>query len=116
MLILMQVHKVIDRLIYCVYNNSAHNTLRLEWDENKREENIRKHGIDLNCAMDVLTDKNIVIYEDVRKKYGETRYIAYGMHRTNVLCACYTMRGNVYRVISLRKTHKKERKIRYDSH
>ena len=95
-----------------MYNN---NTIILEWDENKREENIRKHGIDFSCAIDVLTDDNVVVYEDMRKEYGEARYIAYGEYKHNVFCVCYTMRGRAHRIISLRRTHKNERRKHYDN-
>ena len=35
------LNDIIDRLNYCVYNNAS--KITLEWDENKRAINIRKH-------------------------------------------------------------------------
>jgi uncharacterized DUF497 family protein len=85
-----------------------------EWDANKRIENIRKHGLDFEIARFVLADPNVVVYIDNRKEYGEIRYIAYGAVAEKVLCVCYTARGQAYRIISLRKTHEKERSKYYD--
>jgi uncharacterized DUF497 family protein len=86
-----------------------------EWDENKRAENIRKHNLDFELARYALADPNVKIYVDDRKEYGETRYIAYGNYNGEVLCICYTMREDVYRIISLRFTHKKERSKHYEN-
>jgi uncharacterized DUF497 family protein len=86
-----------------------------EWDENKRAENIRKHNLDFPLAEYVLSDPKVIVYVDNKKEYGETRYLAYGTYDGDVLCVCYTMRGDVYRIISLRFTHKKERSKHYEN-
>jgi uncharacterized protein len=41
--------------------------------------------------------------------YGEERWLAVGRIGDQVFTACYTMRGRVYRIISLRRASRKER-------
>ena len=86
-----------------------------EWDLNKNLNNIAKHGLDFELARYILADKNKKSYIDNRKEYGERRYLVYGLYFDDVFCVCYTRRGETYRIISLRYTHKKERRERYDN-
>jgi len=87
--------------------------IELEWYEAKRLQNLKDHGLDFKLARYVLTDPNLVRRIDNRHDYKEIRYIAYGMVEDDILCLCYTMRNQVYRVISLRHTHDKERRKHY---
>jgi uncharacterized DUF497 family protein len=87
--------------------------IELEWDEAKRQQTLKERGLDFKLARYILTDPNLVSRIDDRRNYKETRYIAYGMVQGDILCLCYTMRAKVYRVISLRYTHKKEREKHY---
>ena len=80
-----------------------------EWDEEKRQSNIEKHGFDFEIAKYVLSDPNVIrIKVDNYEKYGETRSLAFGKVDNYRLCLCYTMRGKIYRVISLHIANKKE--------
>ncbi|MCL2270584.1 MAG: BrnT family toxin [Treponema sp.] len=83
--------------------------IELEWDEDKRQQTLQERGLDFMLARYILTDPNLVRIVDNRRNYKETRYIAYGMVQNDVFCICYTIRDNVHRIISLRRTHKKER-------
>lgn len=89
------------------------NEIELEWDEAKREKTLRERGLDFLLARQVLADPNLVCRIDDRRNYKEKRYIAYGMVKNDVLCLCYTMRDNIFRIISLRRTHNKEREKHY---
>jgi len=51
--------------------------------------------------------------EDRRFDYGETRLIAYGPIDGRLHCVWYTLRGDVVRIIGLRKANDRERK-RYE--
>ena len=105
---------IIDYPIFYGYNNYVNvDDIELEWDETKRQQNLKDRGLDFMLARYVLSDPNMVRRIDNRRNYKETRYIAYGMVQDDILCLCYTMRGKVYRVISLRQTHEKERKKHY---
>jgi uncharacterized DUF497 family protein len=88
------------------YNNYVSNDIELEWDEAKRQQTLKDRDLDFKLARYVLTDPNVVCRIDDRRNYEEIRYIAYGMVEGQVLKLCYTMRGTVYRVISMHKVHK----------
>ena len=47
-----------------------------EWDEDKRVENIRKHGIDFVDVSSVF-DGDTVMVEDARYNYGERRFVSW---------------------------------------
>ena len=83
---------------------------RFEWDEQKNEENIRKHGLDFEDAPEVFNFPMLVRLDD-RTDYGEDRWIGVGMIRGRVVVVVYTERdgGDTIRVISLRKALKHER-------
>lgn len=80
-----------------------------EWDEQKRQVNLHKHGIDFLDAQDVF-DGDIVIIPDERFDYGEDRFIAVGILRSTVVVVAYTERGETIRIISARKATKNEQK------
>jgi uncharacterized protein len=78
-----------------------------EWDERKRQANIRKHSIDF-IDVPELFDGDIVILPDERFDYGETRFIAIGMLKSLIIVVAYTERLDVTRIISARKATKNE--------
>jgi len=85
-----------------------------EWDENKRQSNLRKHGIDFVRAAAIF-ENPILEREDNRYDYGESRLIALGETTGVVLFVVYTMRGSVYRIISARRATKSEQQQYYKS-
>ncbi len=86
------------------------NLLEFEWDENKRQSNLRKHGIDFVAASKIF--KNYTVeFEDNRYDYREDRFIAIGIIGNQTLTVVYTMRNGIIRLISARKSTKEERKI-----
>ena len=87
--------------------------IELEWDEAKRQQTLRERGLDFKLARHILADPNLVRRIDDRRNYKETRYIAYGMVQGQVLKLCYTMRGSIYRIISLHKIHKDKQEKYY---
>jgi uncharacterized DUF497 family protein len=48
------------------------------WDEAKRRENIKKHGLDL-AALETVFDQPMISVEDARQSYGELRVQSLGM-------------------------------------
>lgn len=87
-----------------------------EWDENKRRDNIRKHGIDFLDAASIF-DGDTVIMLDNRFDYGETRYIAFGLLKgqiIKVIVVAYTERGDNIRIISARKALKHEESFYFE--
>ncbi len=87
--------------------------LRFEWDEDKNEENIRKHGIDFSDAEDIFNGP--LLYEaDTREDYREERWVGIGQIRGRVVVIAFAECGeSCIRVISVRKATTRERK-RYE--
>ena len=83
----------------------------LEWDEDKREANLAKHGMDFADAVKVLTASERMDIQVVKNDEYRTVSFAYIDNELTVLCLVYTQRMDVYRVISFRKANKKERSI-----
>jgi uncharacterized DUF497 family protein len=85
----------------------------LEWDEEKRQRNITERDIDFEDAIDVFFDPNMQLYLDKRRDYGEERLNAYGLSKNRRLRVCFTLRGEIIRIITIFKVHKKEWDKRY---
>lgn len=85
--------------------------MKFEWDEEKNQQNIRKHGIDFNLAKRIF-EHDVVTSLDIRHDYGEEREISLGLIDGILLLAVvHTERGlNLVRIISARKATKQERK------
>lgn len=81
-----------------------------EWDDAKNRSNFNKHGIDFDAAREIFK-KPVVRRQDLRKNYGEHRWIALSMFQGEVVAATYTLRGSRVRVISIRRANRYERKI-----
>jgi uncharacterized DUF497 family protein len=92
-----------------------------EWDEEKAEINLRKHGVSFDTAAEVLLDPDgdrfHLDYPDDAHADGEDRFLTTGSHpddRRRVLVICWTDRSTedeqVTRIISARKADKKELK------
>lgn len=78
-----------------------------EWDEGKREANLRDRGVDFAAAARFDWD-TAVIEADARQDYGEPRFIARGLIDGRLYVLVYTRRGATTRVISLRKANARE--------
>lgn len=86
--------------------------MQLEWDEEKRLRTLEERGLDFADVVYFEFADSITI-PDTRRDYGEKRFNSLGF-LDGVLCnVCWTMRNDVFRVISLRKCNDRERK-RYE--
>lgn len=81
--------------------------MKFEWDEHKRLVNLQKHGLDFEDAPRLFTDEAFVI-EDRKQDYGEPRYILISLLFSRVILVSFTVRGDVTRIISMRKATKRE--------
>lgn len=91
-----------------------------EWDENKRQANIVKHGLDFVDAARIFEGPHFSAL-DLRADYGEDRWIGIGWIDDIVVRVVYTepdvvildaagvVQDYVVRIISLRKAVKHER-------
>lgn len=87
--------------------------LNFEWDEEKAETNIKKHGISFETATKVFLDENrIEIYDTAHSNIEEDRFITIGM-ADEVLFVVYTEHQPSIRLISARLANAKERKLYY---
>ncbi|MDH5181312.1 MAG: BrnT family toxin [Gammaproteobacteria bacterium] len=84
--------------------------MEFEWDENKRLNNIQKHGIDFVAVLPVFDDPNAIEAYDESNSIDEDRYQIIGMAKPGILFVAYTERddGNVIRIISARRAEKHE--------
>jgi uncharacterized DUF497 family protein len=80
--------------------------MKFEYDANKSESNKIKHGIDF--------EKEQVIWEDPDRLLvpariqGEPRFLLIGKIKEKHWSAIFTMRGESIRIISVRRSRKKE--------
>lgn len=88
--------------------------MQIIYDPNKDEVNRQKHGVSLAHA--AMFDWNtLLVIPDERFDYMEDRYIGFGPIAGRLYCVAFTYRGEVVRVISLRKANMREQK-RYARH
>ena len=84
---------------------------KFEWDENKNQINIRKHGVSFKVAESVFDDNNALYIDDDEHSQEEERFIVIGRCETQkilVVCHCYRENADVIRLISARKANKLE--------
>ncbi|MDA8230388.1 MAG: BrnT family toxin [Magnetospirillum sp.] len=82
--------------------------MRIEFDADKDAANLEKHGISLAFGAEILADANRLDILDVRCDYAEERFISYGSVENRVWVCVFTMRGETYRIISVRKANDRE--------
>lgn len=89
-----------------------HSMKHFEWDENKQEANLTKHGIDFVDAIKIFADPYRIEFNSIRN--GEKRYQTLGIvEDLVVLLVVYTDRDEKKRIISARRASKKEREVYY---
>jgi len=87
--------------------------VQFEWDDEKNDVNIRKHGIDF-ADVPIMFHAPMLVDSDDRHAYGEERWIGIGPFYLIIAVIVYTERGdNTIRIISARKATKYERQ-RYE--
>ena len=90
--------------------------MQFEWDEEKEQINIKKHGIDFETAARVFGDENRLEFYDEVHSENEDRYITIGMidEMAYIVMVVYTEREEAIRLISARKATKQEGRMYYD--
>ncbi|MEA3061299.1 MAG: uncharacterized protein QOJ94_1080 [Sphingomonadales bacterium] len=81
--------------------------MEISFDASKSERNAAERGLPFGLASD-FDFEAALIWQDLRRDYGEVRYVAIGPigERLHVLCFVETDEG--IRVISLRKANDRE--------
>ncbi|MEM6837062.1 MAG: BrnT family toxin [Cyanobacteria bacterium P01_C01_bin.120] len=84
--------------------------MQFEWDENKAERNLSKHGVPFEEVKTVFDDSLYVDFYDPDHSEDEERYLIVGeSNQGRVLLVSYTERGNSIRLISAREVTRTER-------
>ena len=83
--------------------------MEIAYDLAKDDSNFAKHGLWLDFALRTLADPGRVEWIDDRLDYGETRFTALSSVGERVFVTVYALRGEVYRIISLRKANAREK-------
>lgn len=87
--------------------------MKIEWDTNKNDVNIKKHHISFETAARVFLDENRLDYYDIVHSMNEDRYITIGLVE-EVIVVVYTLRKTRIRIISARLATRKERELYYE--
>jgi len=83
--------------------------MRYQWDRDKAERNLNKHGIYFSDAVSVLSDDLALTIEDESSE--ERRWVTLGRDLFGrLLVVVYSWRGDEIRIISARKASAKERR------
>ena len=83
--------------------------MEFEWDQEKAQSNLVKHGVSFEEAQTVFDDPLYVDFYDPDHSENENRYIIIGASSMgHILLVSYTERGNITRIISARKVTKQE--------
>ncbi len=94
-----------------LYRLRVYFPLTFQWDRDKNELNIQKHGIDFEDATDVFFDFHIVIA--TKTNHTEMKELAIGMSHDREVTIIYTWRGVDIRIISARRARINERELFY---
>jgi len=87
---------------------------RFEWDDQKNADNLRKHGIRFEEAIEMFSGLVLTTIDD-RQDYGEIREVSVGLiEHVVVLSVAHTDRDGVRRIISARRASRSERRLFYE--
>lgn len=88
--------------------------MQYEWDENKRQKNISKHGVDFADLESLFAGVTVTLFDD-RFSHEEERYITFGLLNGVVLAVAHTETDEVIRIISARKGTRNEEKAYFQT-
>ncbi|OHX37713.1 hypothetical protein BJL95_07890 [Methylomonas sp. LWB] len=85
--------------------------MKFEWDENKNQNNIRKHGVDFRQAVYVFADPFALSMPDNEHSDDEERWLLLGKNlNEQILLVVHTFRyDDMIRIISARKATQNEK-------
>jgi uncharacterized protein len=73
--------------------------VRFEWDPEKEEANIAKHGVHFSEAKSAFYDPYRVIAADLEHSVSEPRLLCIGRAERGILTVCFTYRGETIRIV-----------------
>ena len=81
--------------------------VEISFDPLKRTQTLVERGLDFADAAEVFAGNSIDI-PDRRQNYGEDRIASVGVLQGRMVIVVWTLRGDVRRIISMRKANKRE--------
>jgi uncharacterized protein len=89
--------------------------MQFEWNPDKANSNLKKHGVSFNEASTVFTDLLSVTFPDPDHSFSEERYVIIGLSSANrILIVPHTDRSDRVRIISAREANRNERRFYED--
>lgn len=86
--------------------------MRFEWNPQKAQLNLNKHGVDFAEATTIFRDPLSVTYADPDHSQEEDRRIIIGLSpRHRLLIVAHTDRGTCIQIISAREVTRRERRL-----
>jgi hypothetical protein len=86
--------------------------MEFEWDADKSDVNMKKHGVSFHEASTVFADPLALTFNDPDHSIGEHRFLTFGYSRSKqLLVVVHTERRGRTRLISARRATRQERKI-----
>lgn len=82
----------------------------IEFDQDKREKTLQLRGLDFARASEVFSGTHIT-GQDTRLDYEEHRFITVGWLDARLVVLVWTPRGEVRRIISMRKANDREKAL-----
>lgn len=84
-------------------------SVTFEWDEEKAESNLEKHGVSFEEAATAFGDTLSVTIPDPAHSEGEIRFLLIGVTtRQRMVVVAHTERGDNIRIINARPAQRKE--------
>ena len=84
--------------------------MKLEFDQAKRDKTLQERGLDFAPAVEVFDGIHFT-GQDKRMEYEEDRFITVGWLDANMIVMVWTLRGEVRRIISMRKANDREKTL-----
>jgi len=86
--------------------------MQFTWDATKAQSNFEKHNVRFEAAVEIFRDPDIVTVIDERFDYGEARLVSFGLVgvRMHTVVHVTDVAQQTVRIISARKSNKRERK------
>jgi uncharacterized DUF497 family protein len=86
--------------------------MQFEWDDDKAQANLAKHGVSFDEALTCFYDPEQVAFYDPEHSEDEDRELLIGhSSQGRLLIVSYTLREPILRLISARKATRREAKI-----
>jgi uncharacterized DUF497 family protein len=86
--------------------------MRIEWDPEKAQSNLKRHGISFEEAATALSDPMAATGADPDHSITEERYVTFGVsEKGRLVVVSHTEKDETIRIISARKASKGEKEL-----